>query len=1045
MRAIAFGLLLAASTWICAQNPAPPKLTPEQEKKLKEIIQASDDAADLYQRGKPLEAIAKLEGPFAELQTLFPEKDYPNGHKELAMTLSNLGSFYQAVGNFEKALSYHDRSLAMRRKLYAAEATLDNSRGLALTLNNLASFHMAVRRFERGVALMEEALLLRRKQYPKETHPNGHSALALVLNNLGVMCHEMGDYAKAQEFYDESLSMRVALFPKSQFPQGHIDLLGSLMSIGLNHSRAGNFAKGLDFLDQALAMSEAMFSKKEFPNGHPYIAFVHQYLASTHGNMGQFDRAIAASERALAMRNALYPVEKYPKGHIDIARALNNIGTYLLTSGQPEKALTHFEQSLAMNRKLFPEAKFPDGNPEIAAPLMNIGRAYVAIGDLKQSLSFHQQSLAMKRRLYSAEAYPLGHPEIVESLTGVGVSLDLSGKPNEALAVTNEALTMSKRLYPADRYPAGHATTTYAIQCAGQQHARVGDVPAAAADFQKAIAMWHAMMQRELPTATEATAFQMIRAEFQARDLYLSLSLPAENSESIYRDLWPTRASVTRMLEQRHAAARTAGTEHAVMLERLRVIRRRTDQLLQDQRIAAADRDRLLSELTEEGERLERQLAVAIPALKRRLGGSESTLDALRSKLPKGSALIDFVGYRRYSGDVAGYIRPIVNYVAFVVVPNQPVARIEFGPAAPINALIHSWRKAIDLGQGSKEAQNLHQMIWTPIAKHLPTDTKAVYLSPDMDLARIPWAAIEDGKGRVLLEDYAMVTVPHGSFVLEQLQSAKRVPESNVVLTVGDIDYGKSRWPQLPGTKSEIDAIAPPPPVTRLSLTGSNATTARLLEVLPKAGVAHFATHGEFNSEQLVAERTRELNQREQWQPGTGAADRLGGAVNPLGYVGLILSNGEQISGLSILDLDLSKLHLVTLSACETGLGELTGGEGVQGLQRAFHLAGCPNVVASLWKVSDAATAALMAKFYHEMWVNKQEPLAALRTAQLTIYRHPERIPALAGERGKPDQAKTVELKIEPRASASHGSNANINRTTPTKLWAAFVLSGVGK
>ena len=107
------------------------------------------------------------------------------------------------------------------------------------------------------------------------------------------------------------------------------------------------------------------------------------------------------------------------------------------------------------------------------------------------------------------------------------------------------------------------------------------------------------------------------------------------------------------------------------------------------------------------------------------------------------------------------------------------------------------------------------------------------------------------------------------------------------------------------------------------------------------------------------------------------------------------------MSGLSVVDLPLSKTQLVTLSACETGLGELTGGEGVQGLQIAFHLAGCPNVIASLWKVNDAATAALMAKFYHELWVNKKPPSEALREAQITIYHHPELIADLAGERGR--------------------------------------------
>src|SRR5439155_123797 len=102
-----------------------------------------------------------------------------------------------------------------------------------------------------------------------------------------------------------------------------------------------------------------------------------------------------------------------------------------------------------------------------------------------------------------------------------------------------------------------------------------------------------------------------------------------------------------------------------------------------------------------------------------------------------------------------------------------------------------------------------------------------------------------------------------------------------------------------------------------------------------------------------------------------GGERRVAGK-SPLGFVGLVLADGEVLTGLALVDLPLENLRLVTLSACETGLGEYTGGEGVQGLQRAFHLAGCPNVVASLWQVNDAATAALMAKFYHELWTNKR-------------------------------------------------------------------------
>src|SRR5438067_12073441 len=102
------------------------------------------------------------------------------------------------------------------------------------------------------------------------------------------------------------------------------------------------------------------------------------------------------------------------------------------------------------------------------------------------------------------------------------------------------------------------------------------------------------------------------------------------------------------------------------------------------------------------------------------------------------------------------------------------------------------------------------------------------------------------------------------------------------------------------------------------------------------------------------------------------------------------------VTGEHLVDRDLSGLELAVLWACDTGLGEVAGGEGVFGLQRAFHVAGAKNVIASLWQVDDEATAALMALFYHHLWEEKRPPLEALRQAQLAVYHHPERIGALA-------------------------------------------------
>jgi CHAT domain-containing protein len=79
--------------------------------------------------------------------------------------------------------------------------------------------------------------------------------------------------------------------------------------------------------------------------------------------------------------------------------------------------------------------------------------------------------------------------------------------------------------------------------------------------------------------------------------------------------------------------------------------------------------------------------------------------------------------------------------------------------------------------------------------------------------------------------------------------------------------------------------------------------------------------------------------------------------------------------------------ELVTLSACETGLGKLTRGEGLVSMTRGFMYAGAARVVVSLWGVSDRATAELMEKFYRRMLVGRERPAAALRAAQVEMGR----------------------------------------------------------
>jgi CHAT domain-containing protein len=117
-------------------------------------------------------------------------------------------------------------------------------------------------------------------------------------------------------------------------------------------------------------------------------------------------------------------------------------------------------------------------------------------------------------------------------------------------------------------------------------------------------------------------------------------------------------------------------------------------------------------------------------------------------------------------------------------------------------------------------------------------------------------------------------------------------------------------------------------------------------------------------------------------------------------------------------------LDLAVLSACESGGGKLERGEGLNGLARAFRLAGTRELVVSLWKVDDAATATLMGEFYTRL-AGGTSPASALRGAKLALLRRAHRSEPMAA--------------TEPRGVAALPADERL--ATPS-AWAAFVLLG---
>src|SRR5262249_15650807 len=159
--------------------------------------------------------------------------------------------------------------------------------------------------------------------------------------------------------------------------------------------------------------------------------------------------------------------------------------------------------------------------------------------------------------------------------------------------------------------------------------------------------------------------------------------------------VWPSKGLLLGLLSRRHQAVLVAAsdsTETRRQWERLQEARRQLHHLAIEPGKDAAARDRRLAELTDEQEKLERDLAKGLPELDRH--GRFATLGPadLIGTLAPGAAFIDFARHGYFEkGKFTGY-----RYQAFVLVPGRPVRRVDLGAARPVDDAIASWRRSID-------------------------------------------------------------------------------------------------------------------------------------------------------------------------------------------------------------------------------------------------------------------------------------------------------------------------------------------------------------
>jgi CHAT domain-containing protein len=263
---------------------------------------------------------------------------------------------------------------------------------------------------------------------------------------------------------------------------------------------------------------------------------------------------------------------------------------------------------------------------------------------------------------------------------------------------------------------------------------------------------------------------------------------------------------------------------------------------------------------------------------------------------------------------------------------------------------IRKFRAQIEDGNADPAlAMSLYQQLIKPFERIIGQHN--LVLVPHGPLHYLPFASLNDGKD-VLIGRRNLRTLP--SLTVQRYIEPRRTKQLDDMLIFGNPDLGSADM-DLPGAEVEAKMISG---LVRKSevLSRTKASESHFKRFAGAVNYLHVASHGQFNSD------------------------------NPLDSRLLLAPDGENDGSLTVRELyDLHlQADLITLSACETGLGKAMSGDDLVGLTRGFLYAGSSNIVASLWQVDDEATAELMRDFYVKLksGIDKKE---ALRLAQLDL------------------------------------------------------------
>jgi CHAT domain-containing protein len=820
-----------------------------------------------------------------------------------------------------------------------------------------------------------------------------------VLQILGNQYSQLGELQIALNYKSQAIQIAQAIGDRDQ--EANL-----LLELGSLHKDSGNYQKALDNYSQArqiFAGSSSRFGE----------ALAIEAIGTIYLLLGDPQRAIENFTQSASIFSSTGTKSSE-------CNALNNLGAAHRRVGARRKALQYHNRALAIARES------GDAMSE-ARTIGYMGDVYFAMSRMRQAFDCYDAQLKACRMMGAATC-------VAETLRSVGVTALSMGDRENGLDFLGQALNQSR--LNGQRWLEG--LTLLQLARANYDY---GNLPEARSQIEQSLKIAESMRADLVARDFRESFFNPV---LRVIGLYINILMalhdrePAAGYDALALQA-SERARARSLLEQ--LAESNADIRQGVdprLLERERALQRQLNAKAAARANASQNKgpeglapafDKEIHELTVRYSEVEAQIRVSSPRYAAlTLPEPITVAEIQRDLLDQDTVLLEFaiIGGQAWLWAVTrdSFISYNLPFPARIKSASRRIHQLLTArqPKKGITASQHEALIAEADVEFRSVAARMSQILLSPISSKLRQEWKGKRLAivaSGGPLEYLPFAALplpSAGNYRPLIADYEVVNLPSATALAmirretpaggagmktlamladpvfeaddprivtqikkraaiggarSRARSADASSDSSAVspeLAASTKDFKLfTGFSRLPFSREEAEAIAKfVPKNSLLKATGfqANRATATGSE-LSHYRIIHFATHGLLNSEHPL----------------------LSGLV-----FSLIDENGKPQDGFlrmhEIYNLQLPA-ELVVLSACQTALGEEIKGEGLVGLARGFMHAGAQRVVASLWQVDDQATAQLMGHFYRGMLKENLRPAAALRAAQIEMWRNP--------------------------------------------------------